>query len=116
VLLVIQQHDQDQRGGHARFDQRCLRAAEAVSGRGCPQVHSGRLPAPKQAQDRSAQHGAGQLRGGVPGEVVRVDLALGEEREGDDGVEVRAAAPAQRADRQQAAGAGEQQPGDQQPR
>jgi len=40
----------------------------------------------------------------------------GEEREGDDGVEVRAAAPAQRADRQQAAGAGEQQHGDQQPR
>jgi len=32
----------------------------------------------------------------------------GEEREGDEGVEVRAAAPPLRADRQQAAGGGEQ--------
>jgi len=68
-----------------------------------PQVHGGRLPAPQQAQDRVPSNRAGQLRGDVPGEVVRMDFAPSEEGQGDDRVEVRTAAPAQRADRQQVA-------------
>jgi hypothetical protein len=62
-----------------------------------------------------AGRGTEQLRDHVPGDVVDVDLALNPEGEGDDGVEVRPAAPTPGADRHQPAGTGEQQPGQQQP-
>ena len=64
-------------------------------------MHRPRLTAPEPGDSGRAQDRAQQLRANVASQVMRVHLALSPERQRDDGVEVRAAAPPQRADREQ---------------